>query len=75
MELRLIMLAMRVLDPRKWRLRLAQVGVAGAVGGYVTVRAINDAELVRAVRTERWARRNAELERRLAERTERYLAG
>ena len=75
MELRLIMLAMRVLDPRKWRVRLAQVGAVGAVGTYVTVRAINDADLVRAVRTERHARRDAEIRRRIAERTERYLAG
>lgn len=75
MELRLIMFALRVLDPRKWRARAMQAGVIGAVGSYVAVRAINDADVVRAVRTERHARRNAEIQRRIAERTERYLAG
>jgi len=75
MELRLIMLAMRVLDPRKWRRRLAQIGAVGAAGTYVAVRAINDADVVRAVKVERHARRSAEIDRRIAERTERYLAG
>jgi hypothetical protein len=74
MELRLILLAMRVLDPRTWRVRLAQAGAIGAVGTYVTVHAINNTDVVRAVRGERHARRNAEIQRRLAERTARYLA-
>jgi len=75
MELRLVMLALRVLDPRKWRVRLLQVGAVGAAGTYVAVRAIDSADVARAVRVERHARRNAEIRRRLAERTERYLAG
>lgn len=71
MELRILEIAIRVLDPRRWRLRLAQL--AGSVLALVWVwfRAVDHADVDRALRdarrAERRARihaRNAQLERR-----------
>lgn len=70
MELRLLELAIRIIDPRRWRLRLAQL--VGAVFGmlWVWYRAVDHAAVDRAVRDakrgERRRRvrdRNVELER------------
>ena len=69
------MIAVRILDPRLWRRRVAQL--AAIVGGlaWVTYRSVDSVDVVRAVRDDRHARRNAELRRRLQERTRRYLEG
>lgn len=64
------MLAYRILDPRKWRLRLAQLGGSFLAVLWVWFRAVDHADVDRAVRdatrAERRARiraRNVELER------------
>lgn len=71
MELRLLFIASRLLDPRKWRLRLAQLGT-GVLGSlWVWYRAVDHSDVDRAVRDARHAQRrdrirarNTELERR-----------
>lgn len=49
MELRLVELAFRLLDPRRWRQRLAQLGGLLAAVTWIWFRAVNRAEVVRAV--------------------------
>lgn len=72
-ELRLLELAIRLLDPRKWRLRLLQGGGAAALGGWVWWRAVTTSEELDAVRDakrrERAARIRAENARREAGRS------
>ncbi len=70
MELRILELAIRILDPRKWRLRLAQLGGSILAALWVWFRAVDHADVDRAVRDARRAERrelirarNAELER------------
>jgi hypothetical protein len=69
-ELRILEIAFRILDPRKWRLRLAQTGGALLATLWVWFRAVDHADVDRAVRDakraerrERIRVRNAELER------------
>jgi hypothetical protein len=71
MELRLLEIALRLLDPRKWRLRLAQLGAGTLATLWVWFRAVDHADVDRALRDARRAERrdrirahNAELERR-----------
>lgn len=61
MELRLLELAIRILDPRKWRTRLAQL--AGGVGflGWIWFRAASRADVVRAVADARHFDRNEDI--------------
>lgn len=61
MELRAIELAIRLLDPRKWRLRLAQLGGGLTVLGWIWFRAASRADVVRAVADARHAQRDAEI--------------
>lgn len=70
MELRLLELAISLLDPRKWRLRLAQGGILTLLAAAVWARAVQVApervavrDARRAARNERIRARNAELER------------
>lgn len=58
MELRIILLVARLLDPRKWRVRLAQLGLVLGGAGVVWVRAVLAAEEVRAVRDARHVERD-----------------
>lgn len=60
MELRTLELAIRILDPRRWRLRLAQLGGGLLAVLWVWFRAVDHAEVDRAVRD---AKRAARLER------------
>jgi hypothetical protein len=64
MELRILELAIRILDPRKWRTRLAQV--AGAFGAvlWVWYRAVDHADVDRAVRDARRAQRRERIRAR-----------
>ncbi|MCW2924155.1 MAG: hypothetical protein JWM98_1559 [Thermoleophilia bacterium] len=61
MELRVLMIAARVLDPRKWKLRLLQLGGAGTVLGWIWVRAVQRAEVERAVADARHEQRRARI--------------
>jgi hypothetical protein len=70
-ELRLLELAIRILDPRAWRRRLVQLVTAKLALLWVWYRAVDHADVDRAVRdarradrNERVRARNAELERR-----------
>lgn len=69
MELRLLLIAARILDPRLWRRRLRQLASGLGVLGWIWFRAVNRAEVVRAVadvshdmRAERIRRDNVERE-------------
>jgi len=64
MELRLLELAIRILDPRKWRLRLAQLGGATAFTGWVWWRSVTVSEELDAVRDARRAARNRRIRER-----------
>ena len=68
MELRLIELAMRVLDPRRWRLRLVQLGCGAVAALWIWVRAVQSSDEVRMVRDARRRTRDASIAERLAER-------
>ncbi|MCZ4496437.1 MAG: hypothetical protein JWM25_1020 [Thermoleophilia bacterium] len=68
MELRLIELAMRVLDPRRWRLRLAQLGGGLFAVLWIWARAVHSSDEVRMVRDARRRTRNDAIAERLAER-------
>ena len=59
MELRLLLLALRVLDPRRWRVRLAQLG--GGFGWllWVWYRAVRTSPHIDAARDARRADRRA----------------
>jgi hypothetical protein len=58
-ELRAIELAFRILDPRKWRQRLAQLGGGIAILGWIWFRAASRADVVRAVADAKHAERDA----------------
>lgn len=55
----MLMLALAILDPRKWRLRLKQLGGTFAALGWIWFRAVNRSEVVRAVADARHADRAA----------------
>ncbi|MCW2926557.1 MAG: hypothetical protein JWM86_525 [Thermoleophilia bacterium] len=75
MELRLALLAARLLDPRKWRLRLAQLG-GGLLGSlWIWYRAVDHADVDRAVRDARHAERRARITARNLELERGYLRG
>lgn len=57
MELRLLELAIRILDPRKWRVRLAQLGATACAALWIWYRAVDNADVDRAVRDARRAQR------------------
>lgn len=65
MELRLLELAIRILDPRKWRVRLAQL--AATIGSvlWIWYRAVDRAEVERAVRDARRAERTRRIRAKL----------
>ena len=67
MELRILMLAARILDPRKWRLRLAQLGGSVLAVLWVWYRAVDHADVDRAVRDAKHADRRARIRARNAE--------
>jgi hypothetical protein len=58
-ELRALEIAVRLLDPRKWRQRLAQLGGGIAILGWIWFRAASRAEIVRAVADAKHAERDA----------------
>lgn len=68
MELRLLEIAFRVLDPRRWRQRLRQLFGALGVLAWVWFRAVNRAEVVRAVADARHFDRDARIQEENAER-------
>ena len=68
MELRALELAFRILDPRKWRLRLAQLGGGIFAVLWIWVRAVQSSDEVRMVRDARREARNAAIAERVAER-------
>lgn len=74
MELRLVELALRILDPRKWRLRLAQaVGTIGALL-WIWYRAVDRVDVDRTVRdARRQERRSAIRERARSTERDRLL--
>lgn len=75
MELRLLELAVRILDPRQWRRRLRQLLGAIGVLGWIWFRAVNRAEVVRAVADVRHAERDEAIHERNRElETERLSA-
>lgn len=65
MELRLVLLLARVLDPRRWRLRLAQLGGVFAATLWVWYRSVDVSEERTAVRDARRAARDARITARL----------
>ena len=67
MELRILELAIRILDPRKWRLRLAQLGGGLLATLWGWVRAVDHADVDRAVRDARRAERRERIRARNAE--------
>ena len=64
MELRLLELALRILDPRKWRLRMLQGAIGVAATVWIWVRAVNGSELQRELRDARRAERNQRIRAR-----------
>ncbi len=74
MELRLLELAIRILDPRKWRVRLAQLGAGSLATAWIWFRAVDHADADRAVRDARRAERAARIRARTAELEQRRLA-
>jgi hypothetical protein len=64
MELRLLELALRILDPRRWRLRLAQLTGGLLATLWIWFRAVDHADVDRALRDDRRARRNARIRTR-----------
>lgn len=62
MELRIILLLMRILDPRLWRRRLAQLAGASLVSAWIVGRAAARTEDVRIARDARWTVRRADLQ-------------
>lgn len=74
MELRLLELALRLLDPRRWRLRLAQLAGAFAATLWVWYRSVDHADVDRAVRDARRAERRERIRARNRELEHRRLA-
>jgi hypothetical protein len=67
MELRLLELALRILDPRRWRLRLAQLTGGLLATLWIWFRAVDHADVDRAVRDARREQRNTRIRQRNAE--------
>ena len=67
MELRALFLAVRILDPRRWRTRLTQLGGAVFALLWVWYRAVDHADVDRAVRDARRAERRSRIRARTAE--------
>lgn len=65
MELRLVLLLARLLDPRRWRLRLAQLGIASGATLWLWYRSVDVSDERRAVRDARRAARDARIQTRL----------
>jgi hypothetical protein len=61
MELRLLELAIRLLDPRKWRTRLMQLGGGIGLLGWIWFRAASRADVVRAVADAKHYDRDADI--------------
>ena len=73
MELRILMFAAAVLDPRKWRTRLKQLFGALWFGLWVWYRAVDHADVDRAVRDARRAERRERIRTRNAELEQAHL--
>jgi hypothetical protein len=67
MELRLLELAISLLDPRKWRLRLAQLGGGILATLWIWFRAVDNVEVDRALRDARRQQRRERIQARNAE--------
>lgn len=61
MELRLLLIAIRVLDPRLWRRRLAQLGAAVLATVWFWARAVQRAPIERALADQRHEERLARI--------------
>lgn len=75
MELRLLLLAMRLLDPRRWRARLLQLAGLGAAGVWITARAVSSSDEVRAVRDARHAKREEQITATITQRELEFRQG
>jgi hypothetical protein len=73
MELRLLELVIRVLDPRRWRLRLVQLGGGVLATLWIWYRSVDHADVDRAVRDARRAERRARINARNAALEQRHL--
>jgi len=74
MELRALELAIRILDPRKWKLRLAQLGGGILATLWIWFRAVDHADVDRAVRDAKRAERRERIRARSAELERQHLA-
>lgn len=74
MELRLLELAIRILDPRRWRTRLAQAGGLVAALLWIWYRAVDHADVDRALRDARRAERRERIRARNRELERAHLA-
>ena len=74
MELRILEFALRLLDPRKWRRRLAQVGLTGGWLAWIWVRAVSRADRDRIVAQARHLERNERIDADNAAREREWLA-
>lgn len=74
MELRILEIAIRILDPRKWRLRLAQLGGGLLATLWVWFRAVDHADVDRAVRDAKRAERRERIRVRNAELESQHLS-
>jgi hypothetical protein len=72
-ELRLLELAIRILDPRKWRLRLAQLGGGVLATLWIWYRSVDHADVDRALRDARRDARRARIRTRNADLEQRRL--
>lgn len=66
MELRLLLIAMRILDPRLWRRRLAQLGGGVLLTLWVWVRSVQRGPIERALADERHVARERRIRAELA---------
>jgi hypothetical protein len=73
-ELRIREIALRLLDPRKWRLRLAQLGITGGWLAWIWVRAVSRAERDRLVAQAKHLERNERIDADNADREREWLA-
>jgi len=75
MELRILLIALRVLDPRKWRMRLLQLAGGSALLGWFWFKSVNDAEIVAALREQKHVERNARIRAAMRQREADYGIG
>ena len=73
MELRLLELAIKVLDPRKWRVRLVQLAAGTLATLWIWFRAVDRADVDRALRDAHRAERRARIRARTAQLEHRRL--